>query len=498
MKTNIVIGGIQEQAAQAIVVNLFEGVEEPGGATGAVDAALGGQIQALIAGGDFRGKAGEVAVLYPGEALPAKRVILVGLGKSDDFDAEGVRRAAAAAAKKARSLGVTELHTITHGAGVGGLAPEDAAAATVEGTILGLYRFHELKTKLEDVRPDIETLTLVEFDAERQAALESGARRGQILAESTNFTRDLVNRPANIATPEHLAEQARQIAEAGGMAIQVLDREGIEALEMHAFLSVAQGGGAPPRLIILEHNADRDDLPTVALVGKGITFDTGGISIKPSQDMGRMKGDMAGGAAVLGAMRAVSLLDLPLRVVGLVPATENMPDANATKPGDVVGSRKGLTIEIINTDAEGRMLLVDALTYTEEFGPDAVFDMATLTGSHVIALGTVAAAAMGDDGLIEKLRAAGETMRERVWPLPLFKEYDKQLKSEVADTKHLGGRPAGAITAGYFLSKFTPDDVPWVHIDMAGMEIIDKGENYTPTGATGYGVRLFVEMLRTW
>lgn len=498
MQIDVVVGAIQTQAAQAVVVNLFEGVTVPGGATGAIDAALGGQIQALIAGGDFRGKPNEVAVLYPNGALPARRVILVGLGKREKFTLDTIRQASATAAKKARDLGVTHLHTIVHGAGVGEMAPEQAAAAVVEGTLLGLYRFHELKTQLDEVRPDLDALTLVEWDAARQGALEAGARVGQIVAESTRLARDLENRPANIATPSYMASIAQNVAAEVGLRCEVLDKAALTALGMGALLSVNQGGGEPAHLVILEHNAGRADLPTVALVGKGITFDTGGISLKPSENMHRMKGDMGGAAAVIGALRAAALLALPLHVVGLLPLTENMPDAHATKPGDVVRSLKGLTIEILNTDAEGRLILADALTYAQTFAPQAIFDIATLTGGRVIALGEHAAAVMGDDALIARLRAAGEATYERVWPLPLFEEYGESLKSVVADVANVGGRAASSILGGFFLSKFVPDGVPWAHIDIAGLDIAEKDAPYVPKGATGYGTRLLVDTLRNW
>jgi len=500
MDIEVITGSIQEQKAQAVVVNLFEGIEEPGGATGALDKAVGGQIRDLIAGGDFKGQRNEIAVLYPGEAIPARRVIVVGLGKPEKFSAEIARQAAASAAQKARDLGVTHLHTVVHGAGSAGLSPGLGAQAVAEGTILGLYRFRELKTQEEEgeKKPELEALTLVEFDPERKAVLEAGARAGQILADSACLARDLSNRPANVATPSHMAEVARKIAEEADLDCQVLDKAEMEALGMQLLLSVNQGGGEPARFIVLEHNAGCDDLPAIALVGKGITFDTGGISIKPSQGMERMKGDMSGGAVVLAALRAVGLLGLPLRVVGLVPVTENMPDAFATKPGDVFGSLKGLTVEIINTDAEGRLILADALTYAGEFKPSAIFDIATLTGSRIVALGDYAAAVMGDEALIEQLRTAGEASWERVWPLPLFEEYGEQIKSDVADVKNVGGRSGGAITAGFFLSKFVPEDIPWVHIDIAGLEFIEKTRSYIPKGATGFGTRLLVELLRHW
>lgn len=498
MQTDVIVGSIQEQESQAIVVNLFEGVTEPGGATGAVDKALNGALSALITEGDFRGKEGEIAVLYPGDALPAHRVLIVGLGKKESFSTEAIRRAAGKAARKARDLGVTHLHTVVHGAGAGGVQPQEAAQAVVEGTILALYRFHELKTELKDVRPQLEALTLVEFDAEKQEALEIGGRVGQIIAESTLLARDLVNRPANVASPSHMAQVAQEMAEETGLRFQALQKDEMTELGMGLLLSVNQGGSEPAQLIILEHNAEREDLPTVVLVGKGITFDTGGISLKPSKGMESMKGDMGGAAAVLGALRAVALLNLPLHVVGLAPVTENMPDAFATKPGDVKRSLKGLTVEIINTDAEGRLILADALTYAGEFHPHAIFDIATLTGGRIIALGAHAAAVMGDSDLVARLYNAGKATYERVWELPLFEEYGKQLKSDVADVKNIGGREASSITAGFFLSKFLPDGVPWIHIDIAGLGLVTDDRPYTPKGATGFGVRLLVQTLRDW
>ena len=498
MQLEIITGAIQEQAAEAIVVNLFEGVTAPAGASGAVDAALDGAISALIAAGDFRGKSNEVVVLYPAGKLPARRVFIVGLGKAEKFSVEGIRKAAAAVARKARELGVTRLHTIVHGAGIGGIEMEAAAQAVVEGTLLSLYRYHELKTQLEDVRPNLETLTLVEFDPTKRAALEAGAQAGRIIAEAVWLARDLVNRPANVATPSAIAETARAMADAVGLHCRIMEKPEMEALGMGAFLAVNQGGGEPAKMVILEHNAGREDLPTVVLVGKGITFDSGGISIKPSQDLWKMKDDMAGAAAVIGALQAVAGLDAPLHVVGLAPLTENMPDAWASKPGDVVKSLKGLTVEIHSTDAEGRMILIDALTYAAHFKPQAIVDIATLTGAQAVALGTPAAAVMGDDTLVARLREAGNATYERVWPLPLFEEYGEQLKSDVADVRHLGNRMGGCIHAGFFMSKFVPEGVPWAHIDMAAQGLADEERPYIPKGGTGYGVRLLAEMLRRW
>ena len=497
MQVEVVPGSVATVRAEALVVNLFEGVTVPGGATGAVDAALGGQISRVIARGDFRGKLNEALVLYPDGKIPAARVIVAGLGKHDGFSYDAVRKASASAAQKARELGATSIYTVVHGAGVGGLDAEKAAQAVVEGTVLGLYRFRELMTESPD-RPDVRHLSLVEQDPLKAKAIERGAKAGQMTAESACFARDLANLPANVLTPTRMAEIASNMAGIAGLTARVLDETEIGRIGMNAYLSVARGSHHPPRFIIVEHNAGRQDYPCVALVGKAVTFDSGGISLKPGEGMEAMKGDMAGGAAVLGALRAASLLDLPLRLVGLVPATENMPGGGASKPGDVVRSLRGLTIEIVSTDAEGRLCLADALTYSREWTPQAIVDIATLTGACSVALGNQAAGAMGDQPLLDALVKAGESTGERVWPLPLFEEYDEQIKSDVADVKNTGGRPAGALTAGRFLKKFVPPGIPWAHIDMAGMSREDKGRPYVPKGATGYGVRLLVELLRSW
>jgi len=489
---------ISTTETDAIALGLFDGLTPPlTGGVGELDAALDHEIGALLDAGEFRGKTNETLVLYTHGRIKARRVILVGLGKEEKVTLDRVRQAAATAAIKARDLGLASL-TFALSSLPDFASPAKLAEAISEGAVLGLYRFGELKTERGEERADPAQLVIIATDAAALNEVETGLQAGRVIAESTALARDLVNRPSNVATPSHIARVAEEVADATGLACRVLDKATMEALGMHLLLSVNQGGNEPARMVVLEHNADREDLPTVALVGKGITFDTGGISLKPGQGMEAMKGDMGGAAAVIGTLRAVALLDLPLHVVGLTPLTENMPDSLATKPGDVVTSLKGLTVEIINTDAEGRLILADALTYAGEFAPDAIFDIATLTGSRIIALGDHAAAALGDGALIEHLRHAGEATMERVWPLPLFEEYGEQLKSDVADLQNIGGRPAGTITAGFFLSRFIPNEVPWVHIDIAGLGLTDKARPYAPKGGTGFGVRLFVEALRTW
>jgi leucyl aminopeptidase len=498
MNVKVVRANIQDYEADALVVNLFEGVTAPGGATGAVDHALGGQIGDLIAGGDFQGKLAETAVLYSRGVIPAKRVILVGLGKQEKFDLEAARRAAGAAAQQAQKLRLNHLATIAHGGGLGGLDAGDAAQATVEGTLSALYQFEQLQSPAEPGHR-LGTLTVVERNAAAIEAVTTAATAAEAIMAGVYLARDLVNLPPNIATPTYMADAARQIAEAHNMAITVGDREWAAEHKMGAFLGVAQGAGEPPYFIVMEHNGDQTDLPAIVLVGKGITFDTGGISIKPTANMGDMKSDMGGAAAVLGTMKTVGLLNLPLRVIALAPCTENMPDALAYRPSDVLTASNGKTVEIISTDAEGRLILADALVYAKRYEPAAVIDLATLTGSCVIALGEGMAAALfaTDDDLRDKLVAAGTQTHERVWPLPLWDDYREAIKSTTADIKNSGGRFGGVATSAIFLKEFV-DGYPWVHLDIASMALADKAKGYLPVGGTGYGVRLLTAFLRQW
>ena len=498
MNINVRQAAAQSFDTELLVVNLFEGAAMLAGATGALDKAMGGRISHLVETGDIKGKLGEITVLYGDDSLPSKRIIIIGLGKQEEFSLERILHAAGAGAKKVRDLGVTRFATIVHGSGAGGIDPAEAAQALVEGTILALYDFRGQKTEPDDSSTTVEEMTIVEFDAGKLAALEAGANAGQVIAESVLMARDLVNQPANYATPTIIAEQMQEMARQVGLSSKILEKEQMGDLGMGALLGVNQGSDDLPKFIILEHGAD-SNLPTIVLVGKGITFDSGGISLKPGKDMHKMKGDMAGGAAVLGALRAAALLDVPLHVVGLVPATDNLPSGKAVKPGDVLVSMSGKTIEVQNTDAEGRLVLADALTYAGRYDPVAVIDIATLTGACVIALGMITTGLLSNnDDLSNGLETAGTKVGERVWRLPLFEEYGEQLKSEVADLNNIGGRPAGTITAGFFLSRFA-EDYAWAHLDIAGTAAVDKpSKPYLSAGATGVGVRLFVELLRSW
>lgn len=499
MNIQVKQGNIQDSTADTLIVNLFAEVTTPGGATGAIDKALDGAISELIAQGDLQGRVGEVAVLYPRGRIHAKRVLVVGLGKRDKFDLEGVRLAAAQGIKQAQKLNAKQVATIVHGAGVAGLPVASAAQATIEGSLLALYRYDAPKQKAENSHNgQIEGLTIVENDAGKVEDIAAAVTAAQAITAGVTLARDLVNLPPNVATPTKMAQTAEAIAAAHNLHITVGGRDWAAEHKMGGFLAVAQGAGEEPKFIVLEHNSGRTDLPTIVLVGKGITFDTGGISIKPSERMDAMKSDMGGAAAVLGAMQAVATLNLPLRVIGITPCTENMPDANAYRPADVITASNGKTIEIISTDAEGRMVLADGLVYAQQYNPAAVIDLATLTGACMVALGTGIAAGLfaTDEWLRDKLLTAGQTTHERLWPLPLWPDYRKAIESDVADMKNSGGRLGGVATSAVFLQEFVA--YPWAHLDIAGMALGEGQQTYIPRGGTGYGVRLLVELLRNW
>jgi leucyl aminopeptidase len=451
-----------------------------------------------LSGGDFSAKRGETALLYAGGALAAPRLLLVGLGGRSSFTQGELRKTAATVARRASSLGLQEAAFTLPSAEDAGIGVSARAAA--EGATLGLYRFTRYKTDgraepSEEDGPDrdFEAFELILDGAADEEAASRGVDVGVKLGEATLLARDLANEPSNTATPEYLAEKAREIAGKYGMEVTVLDRANIEEEGLVGLATVGRSATNEPRFIVLEHRRGGDAAPVV-LVGKAVTFDSGGISIKPSSGMEDMKFDMSGGAAVLGAMEAVGALDLPLNVVALIPATENLPGGDAFKPGDVLRMHSGKTVEIVTTDAEGRLILADALSYARRYDPAAVVDCATLTGACHVALGDHASGLMGnDEDLIAEVQTAGETTGERAWPLPLFDEYTKQIRGDTADIKNSGGRYGGALTAGAFLKEFA--DYPWAHLDIAGTAYGKKGNAYTPKGATGTPARLLVEFL---
>jgi leucyl aminopeptidase len=455
----------------------------------ALDAQTSGAIGRLYASGDFSGKKDEQALLHPGG--PAARILLLGLGKADEGGRTGLRRAAAAAAKRARMLGATSLGFFLAPEARGSLTPREAGQVIAEGLPFGEWHYSELKQPPEEPKPALERAEILA--PADTAEVIAGHAVGAAIAAGQSYTRNLQVLPGNVCTPSYLAAQAGELVRRYGFKGTVLDLAGIRAEKMGALLAVAQGGPEEPRFIVLEYEGAAG--APLVLVGKGITFDTGGISIKPADKMEDMKYDMSGAAAVLGTFEMLGRLKPKLHVVGLVPTTENMPSGTAVKPGDVVKSHFGKTIEIINTDAEGRLILCDALSYARRFKPACVVDAATLTGAVIVALGHAASGIMGtDDALVEELRRAGDRAGERVWPLPLWDEYRDLIKSEIADVKNSGGRPAGSISAGWFLREFV-DGYPWAHIDIAGTAYSDREDATRVKGPTGICMRLFAEFV---
>ena len=461
-----------------------------------LDRALGGGLAAAFDSGDFTGKAGEEHPV-PADGVAATRVLLLGLGDEAKVDLNGLRRCSASAVrfgmkrKAARlALAVPALRRIS---------PTDLGSALAEGALLGAYRFDKYRT-IQDPPGEVREVHLVS-DARRAARLRTAAKTGQAIAESVCYARDLSNEPGSVHTPAWLAAEARRMAREFGLKAAVLTERDLEREKLAGILAVGRGSANPPRLIVLEHNAPKRDgraRPTLAFVGKGVTFDSGGISIKPAASMEEMKHDMSGGAAVIGALRASAALNLPLHVVGIVGAAENKPDGNAYLPGDIITTASGKTIEVLNTDAEGRIVLSEALHYAARYEPQAIIDLATLTGACGIALGSHCAGLMGnDERLIERVRAAGDRAHERAWPLPLWEEHKKQIQSHIADIKNTGGREAGTITAAAFLSHFV-GETPWAHLDIAATAWSSENGPTGVKGATGFGVRLLIELLRGW
>ncbi len=511
MKVIVKTGRLVDEASDALLLCHWEG--EPFGVQAVtIDAAVKGRLKGLLKSREFTGRACQISILHvaPGERLRAKRIVLVGLGKRAEASLETLRRALGTAAKAVREVGAKSfaspmgdiMRARTGRANANGarrgdpIEPDQAAQAMVEGALLGLYQFNVYRTERNGAVKEIKSITFV---VDRQASrlqIEPSVRWGQAIAEATIFVRDLCNHPANVVTPTYIAKEAKTIGHNPRVRCTVLDRLQMERIGMGAMLGVARGSHEPPKFVVLEYRGGPRNKRPIALVGKTVTFDSGGISIKPADNMDQMKADMTGGAAVLAAVRTAVRMRLPLNIVGIIPATENMPGGSATKPGDVLTSLSGKTIEVINTDAEGRLILADGLTYATRYNPVVLVDIATLTGACVVALGNVAIGVLGNnEALIEELKQAGEESGERAWQLPLWDDYYDLIKSDVADVKNTGGRPGGTITAAAFLSKFIGKAV-WAHLDIASTDWSDREKAYIPKGATGVGARLLIQFLR--
>ena len=463
-------------ASDLLAIGLFEGQSVKEAGYGTLDAALGGLIEQVITAGDFEGKTLKARLLYThGDAIATRRILLVGLGKQAEFTLAVARQAAGVAAQTLADLKLRRLATVVHGLTAAGVAPASAAQTIVEGTLLGLYRFITHKREENTQRPTVDADELI-------------------------LVRDLVNESGNYVTPKVLAGQAQALTQDMGISLTVYGEEAMREMGMESFLSVSRGSAQEAQFMVLEYFPTAAGADTLVLIGKAITFDTGGISLKPNDGMWEMKCDMAGGAAVIGALRSIAQLKLPVRVVGLVCAAENMPGPDAIKPGDVVKAMNGKSVEYMSTDAEGRMVLADGLCYSARYQPAAVIDCATLTGSIVMALSSdMSGVFANDDPLFTRIQKAADAAGEPVWRMPLWKPYRERINSDVADMKgSTGTRYAGAITAALFLQEFVPENTPWAHMDIAGTAWQEDHKPYQPRGASANPMRTLVELARAW
>jgi leucyl aminopeptidase len=496
MEIKVKKGTLLKQKTACLVLGAFSGkLGTP--ALAELDQTLDGAISRAAREKEFTGKQGQTLLLHTGKRLPAERVLLIGLGKEKGAGDERLRQGVATATTflQGRQVSTFTVSLPSFSLRDTGMAAKAQAAA--EGIALAAYRFDRYRTeKREELPPVLKDVCLLVEKQKDLQEVEAGVATARCICRGVALARDLVNEPGNVKSPEFLAAKAKEMAREHGLKCTVLGQKELEKEGCGALLGVAQGSIREPRLIVLEYHGGNRVAQPIALIGKGVVFDAGGISLKPAEKMDEMKMDMAGGAAVLGTLHAAAQLKLPVNLVGIIPAVENLPSGSAIRPGDILTSLSGRTIEVLNTDAEGRMILADALTYAARFKPRVVIDLATLTGACIIALGHHATAALGNHtGLLRQLLHAGEESGERLWQLPLWDDYASQIKSEIADVKNTGGRPAGTITAAAFLQKFA-EDYTWAHLDIAGTAWEEKGRHYLPKGGTGVGVRLLIHYLR--
>ena len=461
-----------------------------------INAALDDVLGQALREQEFSGKLGETLLLHTGKRLAAQRILCVGLGQEKDYSPAQVRQAVASAAEMVQKKRIPALVLDLDGFVNAPVELNQAAAAATEGLALSAYRYDDFRRDSgKDLPPLLREALLVCVSTGKENGVQAAVDQTQMVCAGVCLARDLVNAPGNVKSPQDLAKRCRQEAEAAGCACTILHRQELEEEGMGALLGVAQGSMREPCLIILEYRGAGDKAP-LALVGKAVVFDSGGISLKPAEKMDEMKMDMAGGAAVLGTITAAARLRLPLNLVALIPAVENLPSGHAIRPGDILTSLAKKTIEVLNTDAEGRLILADAITYAQRYHPTALIDVATLTGACIVALGHHASAILGtDQPLIDTLITAGDRSGERLWQLPLWDDYDQLLKSDVADIKNSGGRAAGTITGAAFLKAFAGEK-PWAHLDIAGTAWEEQGRPGIPKGGSGVGVRLLIDFLR--
>ncbi len=479
--------------ADLLAVGMYSEETKPQGILAELDQKLEGAILDLIQQEDISGKLKATTLLHTFGKIPAKRLLIVGLGEEKSFDQDRLREVAGLVVKTAKSVKAKKVASILFGLNHPNISEHHVTHSFAEGATMAHYHFDGYGLEKEP-SPSIDQLQLIAKDVTDE--LQYGIECGSAYGVGTNVARDLVNTPGNLMTPTIMAEKAMEIARRYNMEVEILEREEMERLGMGALLAVAQGSEQPPKMIVLKYQGRTKWDDVLGLVGKGLTFDSGGISIKPAANMDLMKTDMGGAAAVLGAMEAIGRLQPKVNVLAVVPAAENMPSGSAYKPGDVITSMSGKTIEVLNTDAEGRLALADGITYAKQLGAARIIDLATLTGAAVVALGSVTTGTMtNNQDFLDDFMKSAKKAGEKVWQLPAFDEYKEQIKSKIADLKNTGGREAGTITAGLFVGSFA-EDTPWIHLDIAGTAWTDKGNSLNPPGATGAMVRSLVQMAK--
>jgi leucyl aminopeptidase len=476
--------------ADALVTYVFDGDNKLDGVAGEIDRAMNGRLGSLVASGEITGKALELVLIHFPQGLAAQKLLLVGAGKPGKFATSDLRKIAGAALRHLKSRGVKKFVFLTR---EGERGPE-AAQAVVEGLIVADFESDKYRT--DKKKTEIQSASLASFDAGLAGNLNVAIEHGRVIADSQNFARDLINEPSNYLTPSMLAAKAEAMAKEVGLGIEILDERRIHELKMGALIGVAQGSVEPPRVIVLRYVPETTAVgaPVLGLVGKAVTFDTGGISIKPANNMEKMKYDMGGGATMIGAMRALAKLKPSVKVICVVPATENMPGGRAQKPGDVQVAMSGKTIEVINTDAEGRMILADGVFYARKLGATHLIDAATLTGAIEVALANVNVGAFGNPReFLDQFLTSAAAVGEKMWPMPMDDEYEEMIKSTIADIRNTGsGKGGGAITAAWFLKEFA-EETPWVHLDIASTCWVDEGRPWLAKGPTGIAIRTIVD-----
>ena len=494
MKVTTALGDITQIKTDIIIINLFEGIKTPAGATAAGDKKLGGAITRMIEREEFTGKHNEITVIHSMGKLPADKIILVGLGKAAELDTEKIRQVAAVTAQKAKALKAQKAVSLIHGAGAGNISPELAAQAITEGALMGVYAFKKYLSKPEKAEKPLVEFCLIEKETSKLTAIKKGIKIGTVMAESVCLARDLVNEPPNTLTPTELANRAKSTARTAGYKCKVLGLKEIKALKMGGLLGVASGSVQEPRVIIMEYRGKPKSKETLGIIGKGLTYDSGGLSLKPANFMEDMKCDMSGAAAAIGTMRTIAILKPKLNVTAIIVATENMPSGSAYRPGDILTSASGKTIEIFNTDAEGRLCLADGITLAKKMKLSPLIDIATLTGACSIAVGPYYSGLFtNEQPLADEFLSAAKQTSERFWQLPMAPEYAEMMKSKIADIKNTaGGREGGASTAAKFLEFFV-EKTPWLHLDIAATAYTEKPTHYITYGGTGVTIRTLVQ-----